>query len=377
MSFDAHAPSAETADNSFWSVLREAVVGSGRDFTQGSLGIAIFILAVPMIIEMMAESLFAIVDIFFVSRLGSGAVAVVSITESMMYLIYSVAIGLSIGATATVARRIGEKDREGAATAATHSIYLGALASLVLGVIGVVFAPTFLRLMGADETVVAEGTPFTRIMLGGNIVVMFLFMLNAIFRGAGDAAIAMRVLWFANIMNIILAPCFIFGLWFFPELGVTGAAVGTTVGRGLGVLYAAYKLFFGEKTIHHSRLSLESRYDEIVETDQSVGSRRPAVLHPDSKLDRPRSSGYRVWDPGDRRLPDSDPCSDLCLAAIGRPGECRRNVGWSESWGGKTGALREGSLDRGFLQCDRSNFDRDPVRGFCRADRRRICNGTR
>ena len=253
MSFDTHAPSAETAvDNSFWKILREAIGGTQRDFTQGSLGAAIFILAVPMIIEMMAESLFAIVDIFFVSRLGSGSVAVVSITESMMYLIYSVAIGLSIGATATVARRIGEKDPEGAAKAATHSIYLGVFASLVLGAIGVTFAPAFLRLMGADEAVVAEGTMFTRIMLGGNIVVMFLFMLNAIFRGAGDAAIAMRVLWFANIMNIILAPCFIFGVWFFPQLGVTGAAVGTTLGRGLGVLYAAYKLFFGEKrfTIH-------------------------------------------------------------------------------------------------------------------------------
>jgi putative MATE family efflux protein len=213
-----------------------------------------------MIIEMMAESLFAIVDIFFVSRLGSSAVAVVSITESMMYLIYSVAIGLSIGATATVARRIGEKDTEGAAIAATHSIYLGALASILLGTIGVIFAPTFLRLMGADESVVAEGTTFTRIMLGGNIVVMFLFMLNAIFRGAGDAAIAMRVLWFANIMNMIIAPCFIFGLWIFPELGVTGAAVGTTIGRGLGVLYAAYSLFFGEKrfAIHKNHWSIDS-----------------------------------------------------------------------------------------------------------------------
>jgi len=195
MSFDVNAPSAETAiDNSFWSILREAVWGTNRDFTTGSLGVAIFILAVPMIIEMMAESLFAIVDIFYVSRLGSSAVAVVSITESMMYLIYSVAIGLSIGATATVARRIGEKDTEGAAKAATHSLYLGAFASLVLGGIGVIFAPNFLRLMGADESIVAEGTAFTRIMLGGNVVVMFLFMLNAIFRGAGDAAIAMRVL---------------------------------------------------------------------------------------------------------------------------------------------------------------------------------------
>jgi putative MATE family efflux protein len=250
MSFYTNPPLEAAVDNSFWSILREAIWGTQRDFTQGSLGVAIFILAVPMIIEMMAESLFAIVDIFFVSRLGSSSVAVVSITESMMYLIYSVAIGLSIGATATVARRIGEKDPEGAAKAATHSIYLGALASLLLGVIGVIFAAKILRVMGADESVVTEGAMFTRIMLGGNVVVMFLFMLNAIFRGAGDAAIAMRVLWFANVMNIVLAPCFIFGLWFFPQLGVTGAAIGTVLGRGLGVLFAGYKLFFGEKRFH-------------------------------------------------------------------------------------------------------------------------------
>ena len=261
MSFDSVQPSAETTDNSFLKILREAVWGTQRDFTQGSLGAAIFILAVPMIIEMFAESLFAVVDIFFVSRLGSSAVAVVGITESMMYLIYSVAIGLSVGATATVARRIGEKDPDGAAKAATHAIYLGTFASIAMGAIGVIFAPTFLRLMGADEAVIAEGTTFTRIMLGGNAVVMFLFLLNAIFRGAGDAAIAMRVLWLANLMNIILAPCFIFGLWIFPEMGVTGAAVGTTIGRGIGASFAAYNLFRGEKRFaihaHHWRIDTE------------------------------------------------------------------------------------------------------------------------
>ena len=235
---------AATVDNSFRSILKEAIRGSDRDFTKGSLGTAIFILAVPMIIEMFAESLFAVVDIFFVAHLGASAIAVVGITESMMYLIYSIAIGVSIGATATVARRIGEKDPDGAAKAATHSIYIGLVVSTVMGLIGFIFAPDFLRLMGADEQVVAEGTTFTRIMLGGNIVVIALFLLNAIFRGSGDAAIAMRVLWLANILNIILGPCFIFGLWIFPELGVTGAAVGTTIGRGVGAAYAAYCLFF-------------------------------------------------------------------------------------------------------------------------------------
>jgi len=261
MSHDIEAPLAEPVTNSFWSVMKEAVWGTQRDFTSGSLGLAIFILAVPMIIEMFAESLFALVDIFFVSHLGPDAIATVGITESMMYLIYSIAIGVSIGASATVARRIGEKDPDGAARSATHSIYLGIAASLVLGAVGFILAPTLLGLMGADEAVVATGSTFARIMLGGNVVVMLLFLLNAIFRGTGDAAIAMRVLWFANILNMILGPCFIFGVWIFPKLGVTGAAVGTTIGRGCGAAYAAYCLFFSNSRfqVHreHWRLDTE------------------------------------------------------------------------------------------------------------------------
>ncbi len=263
MSLETQDLPVEAVDNSFFAVLREAVWGTQRDFTQGSLGVALFILSVPMIVEMMAESLFALVDIFFVSHLGPGAVAIVGITESMMYLIYSVAIGISIGATATVARRIGEKDPEGAAKAATHSIYLGMLASVIMGVVGIIFAPTFLRLMGAEERVVVEGITFTRIMLGGNFVVVFLFLLNAVFRGAGDAAIAMRVLWFANILNIILGPCFIFGLWIFPEMGVTGAAIGTTIGRGCGVAFAVWYMFRGEKRFHISAASWRLDPDQL------------------------------------------------------------------------------------------------------------------
>nr|AIA17423.1 MATE efflux family protein [uncultured bacterium] len=258
MSLPNEAPQPNE-NNSFLSILRESVWGSTRDFTKGPLGTAIFILAVPMIIEMFAESLFALVDIFFVSHLGARAIAIVGITESMMYLVYSIAIGVSIGATATVARRIGEKDPDGAARAATHSIYLGLAASTVMGAIGVIFAPEFLALMGADADVVAQGTAFTRIMLGGNVVVMGLFLLNAIFRGAGDAAIAMRVLWFANILNMVLGPCFIFGLWIFPEMGVTGAAIGTTIGRGCGALYASYELFFANRrfTVNREHWALQ------------------------------------------------------------------------------------------------------------------------
>ncbi len=250
----------ETEDNSFWSILREAVAGSQRDFTTGSIGLAIFLLSVPMILEMFMESVFAIVDIYFVGHLGADSVAIVGLTESMLAIVYAVAIGLSIGATATVARRTGEKDAEGAARTAAHAIYLGVIVSIVMSVVGIVFAPVFLRLLGAEPQVIAEGTMFTRTMLGGNAVIVFLFLLNAIFRGAGDAAIAMRVLFLANLLNIILAPCLIMGAdifaflgigapqwlidnWIFPRLGVTGAAIGTTIGRGVGVLLAAYWLF--------------------------------------------------------------------------------------------------------------------------------------
>ena len=248
--------SVQRAENtSFWSILREAVAGSERDFTQGSIGLAIFILSVPMILEMFGESLFAIVDIFFVAKLGADAVAIVGLTESMMALIYAVAFGLAIGATATVARRVGEKDDKGAAKSAAHVLYLGVVVSVIMSSIGIIFAPNILALLGAKPHIIEQGTLFMRIMLGGNAVVVFIFLLNAIFRGAGDAAIAMRVLWLANVLNMILAPCFIFGVWFFPELGVTGAAVGTTIGRGCGVLFAAWHLFRPGGRIHVDRES--------------------------------------------------------------------------------------------------------------------------
>jgi putative MATE family efflux protein len=237
--------SSEPPQPSIWSTLREAVRGSEQDFTEAPVGRAVILLAVPMVLEMLMESVFAVADIFFVGRLGADAVAAVGITESLMTVIYAIAIGLCIGATATVARRIGEKDPDAAARAAVQSIALGLFMALVIGGAGAAFAPELLGLMGASEDVIRIGTGFTRVMLGASGGVLLLFLINAIFRGAGDAAIAMRVLWFANGINIVLGPCLIFGLGPFPEMGVTGAAVATSIGRWSGVIYQVHRLTNG------------------------------------------------------------------------------------------------------------------------------------
>jgi putative MATE family efflux protein len=218
------------------ATLREALRGGHGDFTEGPVGRAVVLLAIPMVLEMALESVFAVVDVFWVSRLGAQAVATVGLTESILSLLYALAIGLSMAATAMVARRIGERDRESAARTAVQAIALGVLIAVPLGIAGALLAPRLLALMGASPDVVASGSRFMAVMLGGNVVIVLLFLINAIFRGAGDAAVAMRVLWFANICNLVLDPCLIFGLGPFPALGVTGAAVATTTGRGLAVV---------------------------------------------------------------------------------------------------------------------------------------------
>jgi putative MATE family efflux protein len=228
---------AATSAPGAWATLREAIRGSSIDYTTAPIGRAIFMLAVPMVLEMAMESIFVVADVFWVSRLGADAVATVGLTESMLVLIYTLAMGLSIGATALVARRVGEHDAEGASRAAVQSILLGVVLAVAIGVIGAWQAPNLLRLMGASPEVVSTGSGFTRVMLGGNATVVLLFLINAVFRGAGDAAIAMRVLWLGNALNIVLGPCFIFGWGPFPELGVTGAAVATNIGRGSAVVY--------------------------------------------------------------------------------------------------------------------------------------------
>ena len=228
---------------SLWSDVKESLRGSHRDYTTGPIGRSILLLAIPMVLEMMMESVFAVVDIYWVSYLGFEAAATVGLTESLLTLIYALAIGLSIGAMAMVARRIGEKDPDGAARAAVQAIVLALIVAIVLGVVGAPLAPRLLEFMGGSPWVIEHGVSFTRVMLAGNVTVVMLFMINAIFRGAGDAAIAMRTLWLANLINIGLGPCLIFGLGPFPELGIVGAAVATNIGRGAGALYAISKLF--------------------------------------------------------------------------------------------------------------------------------------
>jgi putative MATE family efflux protein len=233
------------AEVGLWTTIRESIAGSHHgSYTDGPIGRAILLLAIPMVLELVLESVFAVVDVFFVSRLGADAVATVGLTESMLTFVYAIAIGLSVGAMATVARRVGERDADGAARAAVQAVALGLIIAAPLGLAGFWFARPLLTLMGATPEVLAHSS-FASIVFGFNGVIMMLFLINAVFRGAGDAAVAMRVLWIANAINICLDPCFIFGLGPFPELGVTGAAVATTTGRGIGVLVQFYVLWRG------------------------------------------------------------------------------------------------------------------------------------
>lgn len=241
------------AQESTLTVILDAIKGKERDYTAGNINQALFLLAIPMVIEMFMESLFALVDVFFVAQVGIDAVTTVGLTEAVLTLIYSVAIGCSSGATALVARRIGEKDPKAASFTAFQALMVGVTFGVVTGLIGMFFAEDILKFMGASPEVLATGTNFVRIMLGSNVVIMLLFLLNGVFRGAGDPAIAMRTLLLANGLNIILDPIFIFGLGPIPAMGVTGAAVATTLGRSVGVLYQLYNLFWGKGAIRIER----------------------------------------------------------------------------------------------------------------------------
>lgn len=227
------------------SFFSEALRDNDEDFTKGPINRALGLLAIPMMLEMGMESIFAIVDIAFVSRLGTDAVAAVGITEALITVLYGIAIGLGMGITAMVSRRIGEKDPHGAALVAGQALWVGIALSVGIGIFGVMFARDLLILMGASDSVVEQGAGFTTVLLGGSFSIIYLFLLNAAFRGAGDATVALRSLWIANGINIVLDPCFIFGLGPFPEMGVTGAAVATTIGRGTGVIYQLWYLMNG------------------------------------------------------------------------------------------------------------------------------------
>lgn len=236
-------------DQSIWAALKDAIAGSEADYTSIPLKRAILLLAVPMILELVMESTFAVVDIYFVGKLGASAVATVGLTETYLFLLYSIAMGLAMAVTAIVARRIGEKNQEEAGKSAVQAIFLALLCSVPFAIAGLFFSKDLLRLMGADAWAIEHGYRYTRWMLGGNVIIVLLFVINAVFRGGGDAAIAMRVLWIGNGINILLVPVLINGLGPFPAMGIEGAAVATTIGRGTGVIIQLWTLFRGGKHI--------------------------------------------------------------------------------------------------------------------------------
>ncbi|MBL7738418.1 MAG: MATE family efflux transporter [Chitinophagaceae bacterium] len=243
--------SVTTGKTSLFSLIKQSLRGGEHDYTKGSIREAIVLLAIPMILELSLESVFAVVDIYFVSHLpnSKNAIATVGLTEFSITIVYSLAIGLSTAATAVVARRIGEKNADAAAHAGMQSLLIALISSVIFGALGIIYAEEILQFMGAAPDVIKEGASFTRIMLGGSIVIIMLFLINGIFRGAGDAAMAMRSLWIASLLNIVLCPLLIYGYGPFPELGLKGAAIATTIGRGTGVLYQCYHLFKGKGVI--------------------------------------------------------------------------------------------------------------------------------
>lgn len=256
-------------ESGFWGTIKQSLNGEEHDYTQGSIRRAVFLLAIPMMLELCMESVFAVVDMYFVGKLGANAIATVGMTESVMFLVYSVAMGISIAATAIVARRVGEKNPEAAAHAGAQAIVLSVVIALILGAVGGLFAPEILALMGAKPDVVRDGAGFARTMFGGSVVVVLIFVINGVYRGAGDAAMAMRSLWLASTLNIILCPVFI-GIW-----GLTGAAIATVTARGVGVLYQAWHLAKGRGMMRFTSASFTPDVELI---RSMVGMAMPAAL---------------------------------------------------------------------------------------------------
>ena len=355
-----------------WSLLREGLRGSNRDFTEGPVGHAVLVLAIPMVMEMSMESLFAVVDVFFVSKLGATAVATVGLTESLLTIVYSVAMALCIGATATVARRIGEKDAEGASIAAVQVIAVGLIVSVALGLVGSLNARWFLAKMGADAAVLGPSATFSVIMLGGSGSVMMLFLMNAIFRAAGDATVAMRVLWLANAINLVLDPCLIFGLGPFPELGVVGAAVATTTGRTTAVVIQLVLLFSGRRRIAVAarhlklvpsamwtvcRLSGTGLLQILISTSSWIG-----LVRVISMFGSPALAGYTIGHPHD----------SVRAAAVMGTGQCRGDDGGAGAGGGEAGACGAGGVDGLLLQSRVPRHDRHDLRRVHAGHRRHL-----
>ncbi len=246
-----------------WGDLKEALAGNEVDYTKEKINRSIFLLSIPMILEMLMESVFAIVDIFFVSKISAGAVAIVGFTESLLTIIYAISFGIATAATALVARRIGENNAKEASIAAFQAILTGLFLSIIISVFGLIYSNNLLVLMGANSYLISEYSGYTFIMLSGNLTIMLLFIINAIIRSSGDAALSMKVLWLANIINIILDPCLIFGWGPFPELGITGAAIATNIGRGIAVLFQIYLLFSGKYRVKLNLNSLKIDFKVI------------------------------------------------------------------------------------------------------------------
>lgn len=247
------------------SLLKQAFKGEDLDFTQGSMRRAVLLLAIPMMLEMAMESVFALVDLYFVGHLhnSSHAIQTVGLTESVLTVIYSLAIGMSMAATAVVARRVGEKNPEAAGKAGMQAIFVAVCVNILISILGLIYATDILLLMGASMDTAIQGTPFMRIMMGGSVIIVLLFLINGIFRGAGNAAIAMKSLWIANIANIILCPVLINGFGPVPAFGLTGAAMATTIGRSVGVCYQLYHLFNGKSVLKIRLVYLKPHWEQI------------------------------------------------------------------------------------------------------------------
>ena len=325
-------------------------MGSHQDFTEGNISRAIVLLAVPMVLEMCMESLFGVVDVFWVSRLGADAVATVGLTETALTLVFVIALGLSMGATALVARRIGEKDERAAGLVAVQAIIIGLVVSATTAIFGYFFAPNLLHIMGGSDSVVKLGSGYTRMILSGSATIFLLFLINAVFRGAGDAAIAMRVLWIANIVNICLNPCLIFGLGPFPRLGVTGSAVGTTIGRGVGVLLQLWVLTSGRGRLAVHASQLQGGLSGHVAPHPAVVERHVPVHGANGQLDRHGAHHRQFRKRRHRRLHRRVQGDHLRDSSLLGHEQRRRHAGGTESGRGQTVARRDFGVADGTVQ---------------------------